>query len=286
MADPDASDSLSDLPIDELTAYAEHLGLDPDVGAPRGELLRRIRQRQELLLDLDREAMLDVVAWARIPVRRSASKETLAGRIAKITLTRFEDLSDRGLPALAKLRELTLSPGEPRASVERRLRRQEGLWSRARRLRRSIVGSMIAKVVEHRGDEQAGHYRFLPETGDSSSLKDQIAEEGVVGGIARKLRGVADQYVEEKLDEIERRIDKKLDEIDARLAEWRDREITNRLRLVKVTLVTAIVVAAISLGYDYLQRKSAGEANPVEARRHVTDPTPSEHEPVASTDAP
>lgn len=284
--DRDASDSLSDLPVDELTAYADHLGLDPNVGAPRGELLRRIRERQELLLDLDREALLDVVAWARIPVRRSASKETLAGRIAKISATRFEDLSDQGLGALARLRELTTSPGEPRASLERRLRRQEGLWSRARRLRRSIVGSVIAKVVEHAGDEQAGRYRFLPETGDSSSLKDQISEEGVVGGIARKLRGVADQYVEEKLDEIERRIDKKLDEIDGRLAEWRDREISNRLRLVQVTLVTAIVVAAISLGYDYLKRESRGETIPTEARRQVADPTPQEPAPVAIADVP
>lgn len=282
--DRDASDSLSDLPVDELTAYADHLGLDPDVGAPRGELLRGIRERQELLLDLDREAMLDVVAWARIPVRRSASKETLAGRIAKIAGTRFENLSDQGLLALARLRALTISPGEPRASLERRLRRQEGLWSRARRLRRSIVGSLIAKVVEHASDEQAGHYRFLPETGESSTLKDQIAEDGVVGGIARKLRGVADQYVEEKLDEIERRIDKKLDEIDSRLAEWRDREISNRLRLVKVTLVTAIVVAAISLGYDYVKRENAGKASPAEALRQVTGPTP--QQPVVVPDGP
>lgn len=277
--DRDASDSLSDLPVDELNAYAENLGLEPDPGTPRGELLRRIRERQELLLDLDREAMLDVVAWARVPVRRSASKEALAGQIARITSTKFEELSDPGLAALAKLRGLSVAPGEPRPSLERRLRRAEGLWSRARRLRRGIVGSVISKLVEHSDDEEAGDYRFLPESGEGGSLKDRITEEGVVGGIARKLRGVADQYVEEKLDEIERRIDKKLDEIDARLAEWRDREISNRLRIVKITLVTAIVVAAVSLGYDYLRRQSADDRRPAAAHRRLSEP-PSEAMPT------
>ena len=75
-------------------------------------------------------------------------------------------------------------------------------------------------------------------------------------GIAQKLRGAADQYVHEKLDEIERRIDCKLDEIDGRLNEWRDREVRNRLRIIKITLITAILVAIISLGYDYLKSRS------------------------------
>ena len=45
---------------------------------PRGELLRRIRARQELLVALDREALLEIVVWARRPVRRSSGKEALA----------------------------------------------------------------------------------------------------------------------------------------------------------------------------------------------------------------
>ena len=132
--DRDASDSLSDLPVDELTAYADHLGLDPEVGAPRGELLRRIRERQELLLDLDREAMLDVVAWARIPVRRSASKETLAGRIAKIAGTRFENLSDQGLLALARLRALRRGRHRTRHRTNRNRRPLAGTHGQSRSL--------------------------------------------------------------------------------------------------------------------------------------------------------
>ena len=83
-----------------------------------------------------------------------------------------------------------------------------------------------------------------------------IENVGVVGGIAQKLRGAADLYVREKLDEIERRIDSKLDEIDRRLGEWRDQEVRNRLRIIKITLVTAIIVAVISLGYDYIKSRS------------------------------
>ena len=81
----------------------------------------------------------------------------------------------------------------------------------------------------------------------------------MVGGIAQKLRGAADQYIHEKLDEIELRIDRKLDEIDQRLAEWRDQEIKNRLRLIKITLITAIIVAVISLAYDYI-KTTGGES--------------------------
>ena len=95
-------------------------------------------------------------------------------------------------------------------------------------------------------------YRFLPEEGRYPSLKEEIADEGVVGGIARKIRGVADDYVRQKLDEIEIRIDQKLDEIDTRLGEWRDREVANRLKIIKITLVGSILVALLSLGYKYL----------------------------------
>ena len=88
------------------------------------------------------------------------------------------------------------------------------------------------------------------------------------GGIARTIRGVADDYVHEKLDEIERRIDAKLEQIDQRLEEWRDREVTNRIRLLRITLITAIVVAVISLGNDYAKSRDsevvAGGAKAVE----------------------
>lgn len=252
-----SSASLADLPHDELIAYSCELGLSVDPATPRGELLRLVRRRQELLLEVPREALLDVLVWARIPVRRSASKEQLVRHITAINRSRFRGLSEPGLRALARLRGLEVTPGERRETLERRLRHREGFWGLLRRQRRRVVGSLLETLIE-RSTPQAD-YQFLPETDSTRSLKNSIEDVGVVGGLGKKLRGAADHYVKEKLDEIEQRIDRKLDEIDERLAEWRDREIRNRLRIVKITLVTAIVVAIVSLGYDYLKARHRPE---------------------------
>jgi len=249
----ESSRSLADLPVDELVAYGSELGLNIDARTGRIELLRVIRERQALLLELPREALLDVVVWARIPVRRSASKELLAKRIATVTRTRYEGLSDPGLRALARLRGLSATADEPRGDIERRLRAAEGLFGKLRRRRRSLVGSLISGLLE--SAPVNGAYQFLPEDDDARSWKQTIEDAGVVGGIAQKIRGAADRYIYEKLDEIERRIDHKLDTIDRRLEEWRDREVVNRLRIVKITLAATLVVAILSLGYDYTKRR-------------------------------
>ena len=137
--------TLSDLPEDELVGYGRDLGLDLDYGRGRGELLRRIRRRRELLIELDRQALLDVVVWARRPVRKSAGKEALARQIAQIQHVDFAGLSQAGLEALARLRGLDLRRGEPRSTLERRLRRVGGFWGRVRRARRGLMAGLIAK---------------------------------------------------------------------------------------------------------------------------------------------
>ncbi|UCG17485.1 MAG: hypothetical protein JSV19_05530 [Phycisphaerales bacterium] len=245
-----SSASLSDLPRDQLIEYGRELGLLLTEDTPQGEALRLVRQRQDLLVDLDRQAMLDVVVWMRRPVRESAGKETLAKEIARCDRVDFTGLSRRGLEALARLRDLELREGEPRERLESRLRGRQGLWGRVRRRRRRIMGRLVSRLVEGKGRSEPPEYRFLPED-DPPSLQHEIENQGVVGGIARKLRGVADDYVREKLDEIEVRIDRKLDEIDERLAEWRDREVANRLRILRITLVFSILVALLCLVYDY-----------------------------------
>jgi hypothetical protein len=55
-----------------------------------------VRERQELLVELEKDALLDIVVWARRPVRQSASKEQLAKEIAAIKKMDFAGLSDRG----------------------------------------------------------------------------------------------------------------------------------------------------------------------------------------------
>jgi hypothetical protein len=248
----DRSAAVSELPVDELVHYGRQLGLSLDAEMIRSEILRRIRERQDLLAALGRKALLDIVIWARRPVQESATKEQLAREIAAIGKMDFNGLSDEGLTALAKLRGVSVFATEPRAMIEARLRDSEPFWDRVRRKRRAIVGSLVSKIV-HDAPGNAEAYQFLPEDGGTPSLKEQIADEGLVGGLARKLRGAADDYVRQKLDEIEARIDHKLDEIDRRLAEWRDREIANRLRIIKITLFASVLVALLSLAYNFLK---------------------------------
>ncbi len=250
---PDASTSpsLSELPLDELIRYGQSLGISLSEDTPKGEALRKVRARQELLLDLDRDALLDVVMWLRIPVRRSAGKEQLAELIAQQNLSDFRGLSDRGLEVLSNLWNVVPRAGESRSDLESRMRRSRGPIAQWRRLRRKVVGSVVARIVAS-GEETRGDYHFLPEDAPSSIRRD-IEEDGLMGSVAKRIRGVADDYVHEKLDEIERRIDAKLDEIDQRLGEWRDREVAHRLNILKLTLVFSILVVLLSLLYDYLR---------------------------------
>lgn len=250
---------LDELPVDELVVYGRELGLALDPRMERPQLLLRVRERQLLLNQLDREALLDIIVWARRPVRKSSSKEELAREIAQIKKVGTRDLSRRGLLALLRLRGIPVNGDEPTEVLSERLRLNEPFWDRVTRQRRRIVGTLISHFVEGPENHQAGEeYRFLPEDTpaaqrDQSSLRERIADEGVMGGIARRLRGVADDYVREKLDEIELRIDRKLEEIDRRLEEWRDREIANRLKIIRITLVASILVALLSLGYSLIK---------------------------------
>ncbi|RJP33186.1 MAG: hypothetical protein C4547_12755 [Phycisphaerales bacterium] len=263
------ADSIADLPDDELLRFGRELGLELAQDTPRGQRLRLIRQRQELIRGLDRDALLDIVMWVRWPVRREASNDELARIIIRSTHDEYETLTCRGLDALARLRGVEPGAGESREALTARIRRAEGLGARFRRLRRSVIGSLLSRVLEPAQDSMprasaSGEYHFLPDEERGDAVRRRIENEGVVGGIARTLRGVADDYVREKLDEIERRIDAKLDQIDERMQEWRDRELANRIRLMRITLVTAVIVAVISLGYHYVQSRAV--PNPTQER--------------------
>lgn len=252
---PDNHASIDELPMDELIHYGRQLGLSADEKGDRSELVGRVRARQELLRLLERQALLDIVIWARRPVRESASKEQLVKEIAGVGKMDFEGLSDEGVAALAKLRGVPVFVSDSREQIEARMRDSEPFWDRVRRRRRSLMGSLVSKMVHEDHTQGSEEYQFLPEDKAGSSLKQRIADEGLVGGIARKIRGAADDYVREKLDEIEARIDRKLDEIDSRLAEWRDREIANRLRIIKITLAASVLVAVLSLAYEFLKHR-------------------------------
>ena len=265
---------LSELPKDELDALAEDFGLDPTRFKSRQFLVGAIHDRRQLIAASDREALLDVIRWGRRPVAANATKEQLAQEIARIRSMKFSGLSHRGLVVLAQLRGLGVRDADPVPLLVRKLRRQEGILAKLSRARRAVVASLVARLV---GDADASReYRVLPPQQPpasspllrppgspgtptdaaprrAASLKEDIEESGLLGGLTNRIKKTADGYLNQKLDEIESRIDRKLDEIDRRLAEWRDKEIANRIRILKITLWASVIVGIFSLMYAYLK---------------------------------
>ncbi|HXE53926.1 MAG TPA: hypothetical protein VN541_12970 [Tepidisphaeraceae bacterium] len=250
---------LVDLPTDELSHLAEEFGLDPSRYKTRQSLVVAIHDRRQLIASLDRQAMLDVVRWGRRPVTSSATKDQIAQEIARIRSMRFAGLSQPGLVVLARLRGIDADDDEPVPLLVRKLKKREGFFSRLNRKRRAFLGSLIARMI---GEDAPAAYQFLPPseapTGSASgptpspTIREDIEESGLFGGIANRVKKTADAYLNQKLDEIEARIDRKLDEIDRRLAEWRDKEIANRIKILKITLWASVIVAVVSLIYSYV----------------------------------
>jgi hypothetical protein len=255
-----AAIQLSQLPHDELTSLAEDLGLDSTQFRTAQELVAAVHDRRQLIAGLDREAMLDVVRWGRRPVPINAANEQIALEITRIKSMRFAGLSHRGLLVLARLRGVQCADDADVPLLIRKLKRQEGLFSKLNRKRRSMLGGFVAKIVGDNRNET--DYKFLPpgptdeaapaSPARSATIKDEIEESGLFGGISARIKKTADQYLNQKLDEIESRIDRNLDEIDRRLAEWRDREIANRIRILKITLWASVIVGVFSLIYAYV----------------------------------
>src|SRR5688500_16915788 len=257
---------LSDLPKDELEHLADEFGLDYTRYKTRQHLVIAIHGRGQMIAAMSREAMLDVIRWGRRPVTFNATKEQIAQEIARITSMRFAGLSQRGLVVLARLRGVACSDADAVPVLIKRLKKQEGFFSKLNRKRRAMLGAIVSNMIGE--EESAADYQFLPPPAGSSpgatptatapppggtTIKREIEESGLFGGIAGRIKKSADAYVNQKLDEIEARIDRKLDEIDRRLAEWRDKEIANRIRILKITLWASVIVAVVSLVYSYVK---------------------------------
>ena len=263
------SRQLSELPHDELEHLAEEFGLEAGDFKSRQHLVAAIHDRRRMIADLDRDAMLDVIRWGRRPVLANLNHEQLAQEILRIKTMRFDGLSQPGLTILARLRGVRISPADDVPTLVRKLKKKEGFFTRVNRKRRAMLGSIVSNMLGEKEDSAApsNEYQFIPPADASSappphsaipprnaapSIKEEIEEAGLFGGIAGRLKRSADEYLNQKLDEIESRIDRKLDEIDRRLAEWRDKEIANRIRILKITLWASVIVGAFSLGYVWV----------------------------------
>jgi len=206
--------------------------------------------------DPDAEALRELAEWAGLNQRDALDRRVLTRHIDRCGRIDYERLSDRALAALASLRGLDLKRPTDRTTIMAALRSGEGLRQRLRRKRRALVAWMIAKLTGLESDAASGGTDAEQTQQNASrpkeNIREHIVEHGVVKGIATTLRSAADDYIRQKLDEIEQRIDRKLDEIDRRLQEWRDREIRTRLRIIKITLAASVLVAALSLLYKIL----------------------------------
>jgi hypothetical protein len=268
---------LSELPKDELEHLAEEFGLDPRDYKDRQQIVSAIHDRRNLIAGFDRDAMLDVVRWGRRPVTASATPEQIAQEIARCRSMRFGGLSHRGLLVLAAMRGVPASEADPVPVIIKRLKRKEGVFQKLNRKRRALIGGLVANIIGE--TESAADYQFLPDPHAppglapkrTATLKEDIEESGVIGGITNRLKKSADTYLNQKLDEIEARIDRKLDEIDRRLAEWRDKEIANRIRILKITLWASVIVAICSLFYTYVKVVLLPPDHPHQAVTHTQD---------------
>jgi hypothetical protein len=244
----------------QLRAELDALGGSAPPEADRLQLEGLLQARLAVLEGIDRGALLDLAAWSGLsPAQASAANVDLVRQILRSSPGRIEELSLRGLRALGRIREIPGAEEMSREELERRLRPEEGFWAQVRRRRRQLVGSLLERALAGTEGPEPGPKPHPP---TEESLRKRIERQGVVTGIAQSLRGAADEYIAQKLDEIEQRIDAKLAEIEARLEEWRDREIATRLRLLKITLLFAIVVALISVGYDAVRLRMAAPPPP------------------------
>jgi hypothetical protein len=256
------SRSLDDLPKDELESLAREYGLDPHESKTRVHLVAEIQRRRALISSMDRNAMLEVLTWGGRNLPASATKEQLASEIARITSMRFSGLSKNGLVVLAGMRGVSLKGDEDDAGIIKKLKKNEGLFARLNRKRRAWVGSIVSGMLGEDSNHSDGQFA-APQSGAvktqttftpvrNASIKDEIEDQGLFGGLANRVRKSADSYLNQKLDEIEARIDRKLDEIDRRLGDWRDKEVANRIRILKITLWASVIVAGLSLVYSYV----------------------------------
>ncbi|MBL8879583.1 MAG: hypothetical protein JNG88_10735 [Phycisphaerales bacterium] len=152
-------------------------------------------------------------------------------------------------------------PGEP--SPRRSM--IGGFFDFARRAGGDFLSMAIGKIVTPpTADEDAARQgeAIVPLDQDPQRRLDMLHD------VAQRLRGVADDFIAAKMDELEARVDAKLDQIEHRiddkivalsrqLQELRDQELRHRLRILNLTLIFSVLVAMLSLLYKWLSKQWA-----------------------------
>jgi hypothetical protein len=256
---PAGATQLKDLPMHDLRAMARDFGVSPMGLETKPALVAAILDRRTLIASMDREALVDVLTWAHRPVSSNMGRDAMAIEIVKCKSMRFSGLSQRGLIALAKLRGIEVKPDDATPDIISKLKGHEGLFAKLARKRRSFMGKMVSRMLGEGEEDVPRQLRDeQPATAHGAAaaerkLHEEIEESGLIAGLTSRVRKTADTYLNQKLDEIEARIDRKLDEIDRRLAEWRDKEVANRIRILKISLWATVVVGGVTLIISYIR---------------------------------
>lgn len=235
----------------DLIRQAKRLGMVFRDSFSDEKISERLQARRQQIESLDWGGLMDIVAWAKHPVPTRPDKLTVARIILAHKRGHYQGLSHRGLVTLAILRNVRVKNSDSARRIMARLRRSEGVFGFVRRKRDKWLGSVLSNLVD--ADPQIQGPTDSAQLSPKTTLQEHIEQKGLIDGLGSGLRGAADGYIREKMQEIEDRIDYKLDEIDRRLAEWRNRELANRLRIIKITLVVSVVIALLSLLYTYLR---------------------------------
>lgn len=252
---------LAEMPAEELNRQAEALGLEAsDAPSPR-HLALELFHRKQAIGGMNREALVEAVRWTRKPVAGDADNERMAQEIVRCKSMRFDGLSLEGLKIIATLRNVTRVEERNQEELVKKLKKQEGFFTKFARKRRKWMGAVVSSMLGEKLPDDEGNWSPNTEKpvepgktiAPKGTLVQDIEEAGLLGGLAGRIKREADEYLNQKLDEISNRIDQKLDDIDKRLSEWRDKEVANRLRIIKITLWASILVAGISLVYGFVK---------------------------------
>ena len=238
--------TLEELSDVELRGLAEELGLGPAAKETRSGLVARIRSRQQSISGVSREELARILRWAGEEVTDFDAKDPLVRRFYRVNFRRTAGLSTEDLRIVARMHGMTFdeatSPEELARMIETSARRWTDVLKRAGG---RVVGLITRKAARTSGAE---------ETPPLAEEQEGVVSAGLKKGFKAALRFGVDDYVKEKLDEIEARIDRKLEELDRKMDEWRLREVRHRLRIIKYTIIATVIVAVISIIYKYLVR--------------------------------
>jgi hypothetical protein len=238
--------TLEELSDVELRGLAEDLGLDPAAKETRSGLVARIRARQQSASGVSREELARILRWAGEEVTDFDAKDPLVRRFYRLNFRRTAGLSPEDLRIVARMHGMNFDEGTSPEALVRMIETSARGWTDVlKRAGGRVVGLITKKAAANSSPDEAAPPSEEQEGVVSSSLKK---------GFKAALHFGMDDYVKEKLDEIEARIDRKLDELDRKMDEWRVREVRHRLRIITYTVIATVIVAVISIIYKYLVR--------------------------------